>query len=256
MYANASCSSWDEDCFQEAKLPPELLAVAELPHSHTPAAHYLVAELTGVEDSSPTFLVETISALSQCQSAAQPSDANVEQHRPGVNDLMTGAVDPSVQPSQTTDDLASIVRDDNDSTICRDDWSYLIEFMPYKLFSLEDIVPLNVFHAPDNINLLPSGFHTTTLGLKKVGVEIWKGQEDAVYTDEELLTELVKVGGVPQSARCGVVYPEDLVPCTSESEWDDDHRMYWEILGDLVRTSWREDEAEEDQNAVGASQQY
>jgi hypothetical protein len=56
--------------------------------------------------------------------------------------------------------------------------------------------PLNspIKHIPRarNINHLPTGSHTTTLGLKKVWWVIWKGQEDAVYGDEQLLV------GTPQ----------------------------------------------------------
>jgi hypothetical protein len=78
---------------------------------------------------------------------------------------------------------------------------------------------INIFHAPENINHLPAGFHTTTLGLKEVCWVICKGQEDAGYGDEQLLLEL-KVGGLPskQETGCGILYPEDLIPCTSQDE--------------------------------------
>jgi hypothetical protein len=68
---------------------------------------------------------------------------------------------------------------------------------------------------------------------------IWKGQEDAVYGDEQLLLEPLKVGSLPgeQETGCVILYPEDLVPCTSQNEWDDDHRTYWEMLGCLATTS-------------------
>ena len=115
--------------------------------------------------------------------------------------------------------------------------------MPWKLFSVDDIAHLNILHAPENINYLPPDFHTTTLGLKHVCLVIFHGQEAAVYNDEQLLTELVKVGGVPrrQGRGGGIVYPEDLVPFTSENEWDEEHRTYWKLLGDLSRTTWGAD---------------
>jgi hypothetical protein len=192
--------------------------------------------------------METIIAISRCQHVPQHLVIE-EQHQPGVNDLMTGTISPLHQQRRTPEELASMAREDNNSTICRSDLRYLDIFMPYKLFSIQDIAQLNIFHAPGNVNHLPTGFHTTTLGLKKVWRVIWKDQEDAVYGDEQLLLELLKVGGLPskQEIDCGILYPESLVPCTSQDEWDDDHRTYWGMLGDLARTSWGEEEAQQDE---------
>jgi hypothetical protein len=125
--------------------------------------------------------------------------------------------------------------------------------MPYKLFDVREIANLDIFHMLENINRLPSDFHTTTLGLKKVWLEIWHDQVEAVYGDEQLLTELAKVGGVPsqpltEGNTIAVIYPEDLVPCTSEGEWDDDHRIYWKMLSDLRRTSWEEEDAQREEH--------
>jgi hypothetical protein len=253
MSTGASSSPWDEDYVQAARLQPEFLKGAELPHPQAPAARYFVAELTGVEDPSPTFINETISTLSQSQTVPQGPVVVVEQHQPGVNDLMTGAVNPALQVRRTAEELAHITRDDDTATLCKFDFRYLNKFMPYRLFSLREIATLNIFHALDNIERLPAGFHTTTLGLKKVWLEIWKGQTHAMYDDELLLTELVKVGGVPRQqygseVGYGVVYPEDLVPCSSESEWDNEHRIYWKLLGDLERTGWEQDEGEQDED--------
>jgi hypothetical protein len=252
MPTNTSSSSWDEEYVQAARLQPELLRGADLPHPQAPEARFLVAELTGVEFPSPNFIIESISALTQPQAAAQLLGVIVEEHQPGVNDLMTGAMNPALQPRRTPEELAHITRDDNNSTLCRFDFRSLDNFMPYRLFSIREIATFDIFHALDNINRLPEGFHTSTLGLKKVWFEIWKGQVDAVYDDQQLLTELVKVGGVPKQQfseenRIGVVYPEDLVPCTSEDEWDNDHRIYWKMLWDLGRTSWGGDEVEQDE---------
>jgi hypothetical protein len=253
MSTDTSSSSWDEDYVQAARLQPEFLKSAELPHPEAPTARYLVAELTGVEEPSPTFILETISALSQSQALPQGPTVVVEQHQPGVNDLMTGAVNPALQLRRTSEELAQITWDDDNATLCRYDFRYLNNFMPYRLFSPREIATLNIFNALDNIERLPAGFHTTTLGLKKVWLEIWKGQAHAVYDDEQLLTELEKVGGVPRQqyggeVEFGVVYPEDLVPCTSESDWDNDHRRYWKLLGDLERIGWEQDEGEQDED--------
>lgn len=229
-----------------ARLTPESLAGAELPHPQGPTARFLVAELTGVEDQSHAFIMETAIAVPESQNVPQLLNIE-EQHQPGVNDWMTGAINLLHQQRRTPEELASIAREDNNSTVCRSDLRYLDIFMPYKLFGVQDIAQLNIFHAPENINHLPTGFHTTTLGLRKVWWVIWKGQEDAVYGDEQLLLELLKVGGLPseQETGCRILYPEDLVPCTSRDEWDDDHRTYWEMLGDLARTSWGEEEEAE-----------
>jgi hypothetical protein len=253
MSANSSLSSWDEEYVQAARLDPELLKGAGLPHPQAPAARYLVAELTGVEDPSPTFIIETITAVSQPKSVPQLPRVIVEQYEPGVNDLMTGAMNPALQPRRTPEELARLAQEDNNATVCIFDFRYLNNIMPCRLFSIREIATLNIFNVIDNINRLPAGFHTTTMGLKKVWWEIWRGQADAVYGDELLLMELLKVGGVPgqqysEQAGWGVVYPEDLVPCTSENEWDDDHRTYWKLLADLGRTSWGTDQAGQDED--------
>src|SRR5277367_3314274 len=216
MLAEESPSPSSEYYALTARLTPESLADAELPRPQGPTARFLVAELTGVEDQSHTFIMETIIAVPESQNV--PQRLNIEeQHQPGVNDSMTGAINLLHQQRRTPEELASIAREDNNSTVCRSDLRYLDIFMPYKLFSIQDIAQLNIFHAPENINHLPTGFHTTTLGLRKVWWVIWKGQEDAVYGDEQLLLELLKVGGLPseQETGCGILYPEDLVPCTS-----------------------------------------
>ena len=220
------------------RLTPESLAGAELPHPQDLTTRFLVAELTGVEDQSHTFITETVIAVPESQNVPQLLNIE-EQHQPGVNDWMAGAINLLHQRRRTPEELASIAREDNNSTVCRSDLRYLDIFMPYKLFSIQDIAQLNIFYAPENINHLPTGFHTTTLGLRKVWWVIWKGQEDAVYDDEQLLLELLKVGGLPseQETGCVILYPKDLVPCTSQNEWDDDHRTYWEMLGYLATTS-------------------
>jgi hypothetical protein len=166
---------------------------------------------------------------------------------------MTGATNPSLQPRRTHEELMSITQDDNDAVICRFDFRCLDKFMPYKLFDVREIANLDIFHMHENINRLPSDFHTTTLGLKKVWLEIWHGQVEAVYGDEQLLTELAKVGGVPsqpltEGNTIAVIYPEDLVPCTSEGEWDDDHRIYWKMLSDLRGTSWGEGDTQPEEH--------
>ena len=249
MPPNASSASWDDKYALAAKFVVEELAGA-LTQAEAPATHSLVAELTGIEDPPPTLIIETIIGLGQPQSQAAPQLllVEVEPHQPSVNDLMAGAVYPAVQPHRSPEELASLVQDDNDSTLCRYDFRYLDNFMPWKLFGVGDIAQLNILHAPEHVNCLPPDFYTTTLGLKKVWLVIFQGREAAVYNDEQLLTELVKVGGVPrkQDPGCGIVYPEDLVPCTSENEWDDEHRVYWKLLGDLARTSWGEDVAAQD----------
>jgi hypothetical protein len=251
MFAEKSPSPSSDDYVLIARLTPESLVGAELPHPQGPIARFLVAELTGVEDSLHTFIRETMIAISESQVVSQLLDIE-EQHQPGVNDLMTGAANPLHQQRRTPEELASIAREDNNSTVCRSNLRYLDIYMPYKLFGIQDIAQLNIFHAPENINHLPTGFHTTTLGLKKVWWVIWKGQEDAVYDDEQVLVELLKVGGLPgeQETGCGILYPEDLVPCTSQDEWDDDHKTYWETLGDLARTSWGDEEAEQDKGVI------
>jgi hypothetical protein len=249
MLAEKSPSPSSEYYALTARLTPESLAGAEMPHPQGPIAHFLVAELTGAEDQSHTFITKTIASVPESQNV--PQCLNIEEHQPGVNDSMTGAINLLHQQRRTPEELASIAREDNNSTVCRSDLRYLGIFMPYKLFSIQDIAQLNIFHEPENINHLPTGFYTTTLGLKKVWWVIWKGQEDAVYGDEQLLLELLKVGGLPseQGTGCGILYPEDLVPCTSQDEWDDDHRAYWEMLGNLARTSWGEEEAEQDRSS-------
>jgi hypothetical protein len=251
MLAEKSPSPPSEYYALTARLTPESLAGTELRHPQGPTARFPVAGLTGVEDQSHTFIMETITAVPESQNV--PQRLNIEeQHQPGVNDSMTGAINLLHQQRRTPEELASIAREDNNSTVCRSDLRYLDIFMPYKLLSIQDIAQLNLFHAPENVNHLPTGFHTTTLGLKKVCWVIWKGQEDAVYGDEQLLLELLKVGGLPseQETGHGILYPEDLVPCTLQDEWDDDHRAYWEMLGDLARTSWGEEEAEQDKGVT------
>ena len=268
MPSNASSTSWDDDYAVAADLTPEELAEA-LARPEAPVARYLVAELTGVDDPSPTLIIETIAALNQSQPRPMPPVAQdllqqqwpvspvphvkVEQHRPGVNDLAAGAVNPAVQPFRTLQELESIPQDGNDSTLCRYDFRILAEQMPYKLFGIEDLRSLNIFNAPENIQHLPTGFHTTMLGLKKVWIELFRGQEQAVYSDEQLLRALLKVGGVPRPKEsykgCFIVYPEDLVPCANKESWDDDHRMYWALLADLGRKTWGEDEIEQDGDA-------
>ena len=261
MSTSASSTSWDDEYGIAADLTPEELAEA-LARPNAPVARYLVAELTGVDDPSPTLIIETITALNQSQPrpvhpvasglfqqhrpAPQVPHVSVEQHRPGVNDLAAGAVYPAVQPFRTPEELESIPQDGNDSTLCKYDFRILAEQMPYKLFGIGDLRSLNLFNAAENIQHLPTGFHTTTLGLKKVWIEVFRGQEQAVYSDEQLLRALLKVGGVPRPKGSFIVYPEDLVPCANEELWDDDHRTYWALLADLARTSWGENAAEQD----------
>jgi hypothetical protein len=247
MSAGKSLSPSSEDYALAARLTPESFAGAEPPPPQGLTTRFLVAGPTGVQDPSHTLITETIIASSKRHHVPQLLDIE-EQHQPGVNDLMTGAISPLHQQCRTPEELASMAREDNNSTVCRSDLRYLGVFMPYKLFRIQDIAQLNVFHAPENVNHLPTGFHTTTLGLKVVWWVIWKDQEEAVYGDEQLLLELLKVGGLPseQETACGILYPEDLVPCTSQDEWDDDHRKYWRVLGDLARTRWGEEEAQQD----------
>jgi hypothetical protein len=243
MLAGKSLSPSSGDYALAARLTPESLPGAGPPPPQGLTTRSLVARLTGVQDPLHTLTTEAIIASSECHHVPQLLDIE-EQHQPGVNDLMTGAISSLHQQRQTPEELASVVREDNNSTVCRSDLRYLDVFMPYKLFSIQDIAQLNVFHAPENINHLPTGFHTTTLGLRVVWWVIWKDQEEAVYGDEQLLLELLKVGGLPseQETACGILYPEDLVPCISQDEWDDDHRTYWRLLGDLERTRWGEEE--------------
>jgi hypothetical protein len=234
--SNASVLSWDEEYAMAAILQPEDPQFDQFVYPGAGAARYLVAELPGFQENSPTLTVETITALSksQVEATSKLPSIIVEEHQPGINDLMTGAINPSLQARRTQEELVHITKDDNNAVICRFDFRCLDNFMPYKLFDASEIAKLDILHVPENINRLPSGFHTTTLGLKKVWIEIWHGQAEAVYGDGQLLTELAKVGGAPR---------QDLVPCTSEDEWDNDHRIYWKMMSDL-RTSWGEEEEE------------
>ena len=97
MLAEESPSPSSEYYALTARLTPESLAGAELPHPQGPTARFLVAELTGVEDQSHTFIMETIIAVPESQNV--PQRLNIEeQHQPGVNDSMTGAMKPPAAP--------------------------------------------------------------------------------------------------------------------------------------------------------------
>ena len=247
MPTNGSSPSWDAEYAVAADLTPEELTEA-LSRPEAPVARYLVAELTGVDNPSPTLIIETITALNNSQSQSQPqpqpqpqpSHVQIEQHQPGINDLMMGATHPAFDRPHTAQELASVTQDDNDSTVCRYDFQLLADHMPHKLFGVRDLRPLNLFHVSENIKYLPDGYQTTTLGLKTVWMEVFRGQEQAVYDDEQLLSALLKVGGLPrpQDVPGAIVYPEDLVPCASPKVWDSEHWRFWEQLGDLATTSW------------------
>jgi hypothetical protein len=77
LLAGKSPSPSSEYYALTARLTPESPADAELPHPQGPTARFLVAELTGVEDQSHTFVVETIIAVPESQNV--PQLLNIEE---------------------------------------------------------------------------------------------------------------------------------------------------------------------------------
>lgn len=230
---------------QDPSSRPETRAAQALPDPDMPEARHLVVQLTGIGDPSPTFIREIFSGI---LARTEDQDRHAlqillwEEHVPGVNDLMSGAIHPATQGLRSPEELAAIPLEDNFDNICSASLPHMEKYMPNKLFNLAAIASLELFNQPEHINLLPSGFHTTVRGLRVAHVELFQGGETRPFDDNDLYNELLKVGGTPRDTRIVVLYPEDLVPCVPEEEWSPLQRQFWEEIRGIDFAGEAEDE--------------
>ena len=244
----------------------ETLAEIDLPHPDSITARCLVTEATGVEDPSPSFIRDLFVQISQQTAAAAKKngifqeqrfaaqrsippflEVVVEQYQPGVNDFMTGAVSPAHQPLRAPAELASLIRDDNDSTVCNEALDYMNMSMPKMIFDRDGFSRLDLLDLPQNIGSLPEDFHITMAGIRVAFLEIFGTGGQRAYEDGELIAQLLMLGGKPRKPKIMILYPEDLVPIESGENWGELHRQYWKELRDMAeeRPRWEEESGEQ-----------
>lgn len=158
----------------------------------------------------------------------------VEQYEPGINDIMTGAVDP--QDALSTNALGLSFSDDDD-VICssRHRCGYCYDKMPYRVLRRSHLYKLGLpLDDQRHLDLLPVDLLTTFRGVERAWDEfedIRRQYQDEVREDEEfdpdlnqsLILALAKRGG---TSRRQVVYPEDIRPLFPKHEDNEDAQGY------------------------------
>lgn len=158
-----------------------------------------------------------------------------ESHAPGINDMIPGAVHPS---DWTLLSMGVLIKEghtnENDCTICIDNWDDMVVNMPYYLLDRNNLETLCSFTNPMNIDRLQENIHITIRGLIMVAheyEEACKFQNFGIEEKEILLLNLImRRGGVPP-AGADVFYPEDLVPIVDEDNEAYDGGYWEEIAG-------------------------
>lgn len=257
MSTKANSSSSDERLRQAAMATPDPLAELGLHSPNSPLVRFLIKRLTGVEDPSPSFICDIYSASAKIEGKHAPSAeaptptipyrapcATIEDHQPGINDLVSGILDPATHPAKTAAQLQALATRDNNSTLCHNTLTSMNTHMPTKLFTLSDLARFDLFHTVNHLSDLPAGYHTSMVGMRLLDAALChKGG----YTDAEMFAELRKLGGVPKDKDTRVVFPEDLVPCVPlESLREETYRLYWKEIRDSAKASWGEDDDEDD----------
>ncbi|EXJ90093.1 hypothetical protein A1O3_03162 [Capronia epimyces CBS 606.96] len=150
----------------------------------------------------------------------------IEDHLPGENDMMSGAVDPQddIQPLSTFTE-ESVMCD------CKNNFARLLSSMPFKVIGRYELATFNLpFDDVRCLQQLPPDFLTTYFG---VGRAMAEATEDMEYSDDAFLEAMAKRGG---TSRRRVVYPEDIIPFIGFGEVEDG-----EDDGDLYdQEYWRE----------------
>ncbi|KIW90011.1 uncharacterized protein Z519_09441 [Cladophialophora bantiana CBS 173.52] len=130
----------------------------------------------------------------------------IEQHVPGQNDMMSGAV------SHLDETSTELLMDDN--TICTS--SNACQVAPYKVLRRHRLFNIGLPFADESrLFELPRDFLTTYRGLDRAVEEFRACDRDTINemdSDTALLDMIVKRGGFTSNRFQEVVYPEDIIP--------------------------------------------
>lgn len=153
-----------------------------------------------------------------------------ENHIPGVNDLMSGALPPR-RGSESSD---SGIDEYDDPTVSMDTLPSLYRSMPHYMISIKILRTLNLFANPLYYDALPAEFFTTVKGLKRAWDEANAAQPDVTDDmDDFLFDAVLKRGGLVTNAYWSVKYPCDIVPPNGGKGdpefWREIREMDWSV---------------------------